>query len=273
MTPKASENWLDLNRILDNLDSKTIGKQVFIYDAVSSTNSVSRELAKEGKPEGYVVAAKTQRTGHGRLKRTWFSPQGGLWFSIILRPKMEPLDAPKITLMAAVAIASALKETYNLNARIKWPNDVLVSGKKIGGILTDMRTRETQIEYIILGIGINGNFELYELPEEIRESATTMMNEVDGIVNLEELFINLLLSLDYQYHQLISGNSESVLNNWKRLSDTLGKEVIINTQKGIIQGKALDLDENGALILKTQSCEIKKIFAGDCIHLDNAEGK
>jgi BirA family biotin operon repressor/biotin-[acetyl-CoA-carboxylase] ligase len=269
----ASENLLNSNRIMDNLNSKIIGKQVLVYEAVSSTNSVLREIAKEGKSEGIVVVAQIQRTGYGRLNRTWFSPKGGLWFSIVLRPQIHPMDAPKITLMAGVAIATTLRESYNLNARIKWPNDVLISGKKICGILTEMRTKETQIEYVILGIGINGDFEVSELPKEIRVHATTLKQEIKDSVDLEEVLTNLLTNLDFQYSRMITGNSEAVLNDWRELSDTLGKEVIIKTQKDSIRGKVLNLDENGALMIRAGSGRIEKIFAGDCIHLESAEGK
>lgn len=265
--------WLDKSKIQENLDSKIIGKHILVYDAVSSTNSVLRKMAKEGESQGTVVVAQIQETGHGRLNRTWFSPKGGLWLSIVLRPKIAPSEAAKITLMAAVAIAKTLRKTGNLNARIKWPNDVLVGGKKICGILTEMRTRETEIEYMILGIGINANFELSEFPEEIKEHATTVIHEIKSTIDLENLLTDLLLNLDFFYQQLISGSSKDILNEWKELSDTLGRNVIIKTQKESLEGKALDLAEDGALVIKTASGVVKKIYSGDCIHLRTVEGE
>jgi BirA family biotin operon repressor/biotin-[acetyl-CoA-carboxylase] ligase len=273
VTSNFASNWLDIDKIQKRLNSKIIGNHILGYDAVSSTNSVLRELAFEGKPEGAVVVAQTQRAGYGRLNRTWFSPRGGLWFSIILRPKIAPSKAAKITLMTGVAIAKTLLDNYNLNARIKWPNDVLIGGKKICGILTEMRIKESEIDYILLGIGINGNFELLEIPDEIRKSTTTLKHEKKGDIDLENLFLNLLVNLDYFYHQLQLGNSKEILIKWKGFSDTLGRKVMIKTHHERFEGKALDLDESGALILEIPSGERQKIFAGDCIHLKAVEGE
>jgi BirA family biotin operon repressor/biotin-[acetyl-CoA-carboxylase] ligase len=269
----SSSNWLDIEKVQDGLDSKVIGKQIMVYGAVSSTNSISTELAKEGKPEGCVVVAQTQRLGYGRLKRTWFSPEGGLWFSVILRPKIMTTEAAKITLMAAVAVVDTLRKDLDLNVRIKWPNDVLIQGKKVCGILTEMRTKEMQIEYVILGIGLNGNFDLSELPDEIKESSTTLKHEKKHEIDLDDLFRSILLNLDKFYHQFTMGNSIDILKKWKELNNTLGRNVRIKTQNNIIEGKALDLDESGALIVEDAISCIQKIYAGDCIHLTDLEGE
>jgi BirA family biotin operon repressor/biotin-[acetyl-CoA-carboxylase] ligase len=191
---------------------------------------------------------------------------------VLLRPDISPSEATKLTLIAGVAVATTIREEFGLDARIKWPNDVLIKGKKICGILTEMRTNGSEIDHVILGVGINVNFEREVLPEDIRGTSTTLKHEMGKEIDLELFFKNLLVKLDLYYIQFISGTSEDVLKKWRYLCDTLGMEVRIETSNESFQGKALDLDTSGALVLKKSSGEIQKIFAGDCIHLKVVEG-
>jgi BirA family biotin operon repressor/biotin-[acetyl-CoA-carboxylase] ligase len=245
---------------------KTIGLNILSFKTVDSTNSIARNYADSGADDGTVVTAEIQNKGKGRLKRAWFSPKGGLWLSIILRPELDPKDAGKLTLMAGCAVAQTLSK-FHVDARLKWPNDVLVSGKKICGILTEMRTQEDNIQYLILGIGINLNFYLEDLPEDIREHSTTLRHETDKSIDPRELMSILLGEVDGLYHTLKAGDSNKILNIWKDKSDTLGRRVRILTQQEDIEGTAEDVDDSGALILRTDDNEIKKIIAGDCIHV------
>ncbi len=238
---------------------------------MDSTNDIARTLAKEGVEEGTVIVADIQNAGKGRLNREWFSPYGGLWLSIILRPDINPSEATKVTLMAGVAVARTLRNLYNLDAKIKWPNDVLIEDKKVCGILTEVRSLENRIDYIILGIGINANFDLVDLPKEIRDISTTLRHELGRDMGLNELLIALLTRFDKCYEILRGGKSNRILNSWRELSATLGREVKVTTFKETIEGIALDVDDIGALIVKTNNNIEKKFLTGDCVHVSRSK--
>lgn len=267
MSPLQQKKRFDINEIRANLNTEIIGKAIHIFDVVESTNSIARTLAGEGAEQGTVVLAEMQSAGKGRLDRDWFSPKGGLWLSIILRPDIKPSEATKVTLMAGVAVTRTLRTAYNLDAKIKWPNDVLIKDKKVCGTLTEVRTLENEIDYLILGIGINANFGLEELPEQIRGLATTLRHEIGRELDFEQLFIDLLKEIDRYYALLKSGKSGTILKEWKELSDTLGRNVKIETQKESIEGVALGVDDAGALIIRTIDNKIQKFVAGDCVHV------
>lgn len=266
MTSLSEEKWLD-NDIKAKFSTKIIGKVIYTHNIVDSTNDIAKGLAKEGAEEGTVVLAKMQKGGKGRLDRVWFSPNGGLWLSIILRPDIKPSEATKVTLMAGVAVARTLRNLYNFDAKIKWPNDVLIEDKKVCGILTEARSLENRIDYVILGIGINANFDLKELPEEIRNLSTTLRGEIESELDLEKLLLALLMEIDKYYEILKIGNTNRIMSEWRELSDTLGREVKITTFKETTEGIALDVDDIGALIVKTNDNIEKKFLTGDCVHV------
>jgi BirA family biotin operon repressor/biotin-[acetyl-CoA-carboxylase] ligase len=270
MSSSLGENELDITNIKESLDTKILGKTMYGFLEVDSTNDVARKYANEGAEDGTVIIAETQRLGKGRLKRAWISPKGGLWISVVLRPDIPPQKATLVTLMVANAVAETLSE-YGLEARIKWPNDVLIDGKKVCGILTEAKTKENTIEYLILGIGINVNFELNELPEDIRGISTTIKHELKKNISLDELLHRLLVHMDMYYKTLLASEFNKIIQNWKEKSDTLGRHVKIETQNESIKGIAQDIDDSGALILKTDDGDIKKLFAGDCVYLRSVE--
>lgn len=255
------------HEIVANLKTKIIGRVIQSYDIVDSTNIIASELATRGAEEGTVVLAKMQKEGKGRLDREWFSPKGGLWFSIILRPDIKPSEATKLTLMAGVAVARTLRSLHNLDAKIKWPNDVLIEDKKVCGILTEVRSFENKIEYVILGIGINASFDLEDLPKEISDISTTLKHELGRDTALDELLMALLTQFDKCYEILRGGKSNRILKSWRELSATLGRGVKISTLKETIEGIALDVDDIGALIVKTNDDKEQKFLTGDCVHV------
>jgi BirA family biotin operon repressor/biotin-[acetyl-CoA-carboxylase] ligase len=267
MASLPHKNRLDMHEIESHLGTRIIGKTIYGFDFVLSTNDSARTFVEEGVDEGTVVFAEVQNAGKGRLNREWFSPKGGLWFSIILRPNIKPKEATIMTLMAGVAVCKTLFKIYNLNANIKWPNDVLIGNKKVCGILTEMRTREGNIDHLILGIGINANFDLKELPEDIRAFSTTMKHEIGKEVSLEKLLPELLIEMDECYNILNSGQPNRIINQWKEMSETLGKKITITNVKETIEGVALDIDDNGALIVDTNEFGKRKFLAGDCLHV------
>ncbi len=227
---------------------------------------IAKKLAGKGEPEGSVVIAERQVSGRGRFQRKWSSPTGGIYFSLILRPTIPPLEMGKINLLAAVSLAETMRELYALPTKIKWPNDVLVRGKKISGILTEMNTKVDKVNWVILGIGINANFEVKKLGKTMIPS-TSLKEELKRRIFLKELLQRLLGRLERNYLKLKKEGFGWLLERWRTFSDTLGRKVKVQTSEGIFWGEALDIDSNGALVLRLANGKKKKIFAGDCYHL------
>jgi BirA family transcriptional regulator, biotin operon repressor / biotin---[acetyl-CoA-carboxylase] ligase len=236
-----------------------------MLDVLESTSRTLRELAQEGEPEGTVVVAEEQRAGRGRLGRGWASPKGGLWFSVLLRPPAAPAEAPVLSLMAGAAVADALRKGLGLEARLKWPNDVLVSGKKLCGILAESRS-DARLEYVILGIGINANFLVSALPEELRRSAVTVREVLRHPVDRMALLRDILRELDGGYRAFRAGDTASIIARWKELSETLGRTVRVETATGFVEGVAGDVDARGALVVRTPEGPVT-VDSGDCVHL------
>ncbi len=248
------------------LATKVLGKRIEHFREVGSTNDVAKELASQGAEEGTVVIAETQSGGKGRLGREWFSPRGGIWLSVILRPRLSPDEVPKVALMLGVAAAKALRGT-GLDCYLKWPNDVLVRGRKVSGILTEMDAEMDKVNYIVAGVGINANNDVDDFPSEFRHSATTVKTELGREVSRVAVVINLLEELEKSYRFFTSGKFEIVLREWRDLARTIGKEVRILTHNKTIEGTALDIDGDGALLLQLKDGRVEKILSGDCIHL------
>lgn len=255
------------NDIIDS-NTKIIGNKIHTFDIVDSTNEEAKKLADKGVKEGTVIIAKMQKAGKGRLNRDWVSPKGGLWFSIVLRPDIGSEDSTKITMLAGIAVVESIRY-YGIDASIKWPNDVLINGKKVCGILTEMRSHNKDVDYIVLGLGINVNFDLEELPEQIRSSATSLRYEVGRDVQIQGLLQQIITEVDYYYDILKSGESDKIVENWKKLCDTLGRNVKIKSLNETIEGVAFDIDDMGALSVKAGDGKIHKFLAGDCIHISS----
>jgi BirA family biotin operon repressor/biotin-[acetyl-CoA-carboxylase] ligase len=243
-----------------------LGAKLLMLGELESTSQTLLELANDDELEGTVVVAEEQKAGRGRLGRGWVSPKGGLWFSILLRPPIPASEAPKLTLMAAVAVARGLENRFAIKARLKWPNDVLVQGKKLCGILAEARCGE-KLDFVILGIGINANFLLTALPEELRRTAITMREILQKPVDRYSLLRSIIHELETRYEPFCAGDRESIIAEWKTLADTLGKPVRVETASGIVLGVAEDVDETGALVVKTDEGPVT-VSAGDVMHLD-----
>lgn len=263
------ENFPDLltpEIIQSNLKTKIfgVGKKYFYFESIDSTNKFAKKIASKNAEEGTIIVAEEQNSGKGRFERKFFSPKGkSILFSIILRPKCTPKDAPKFTLLAAVAVALAM-EKFKMRAEIKWPNDIMHDGKKIVGILTEMNATIEQINYIIVGIGINVNISEEEFPEEIKKIATSL-SEVSGKkIIRREFFCELLEEFEKLYKIANEEGFKKILEIWKKFNITLGREIkVISAETGEeFFGKAKEIDEDGALILEKKGKKIK-IYAGD----------
>ena len=178
--------------IKQGLKTRIIGKDIRLFQEVVSTNTLAMEAASQGAPEGTVIIAETQTGGKGRLGRTWISPRGNLYLSVILRPQIPTHKAPLITLVGAVAVASAIRKHCSVPAAIKWPNDILISGKKVAGLLTEMSAEPDRIRHIALGIGVDVNMELQELPLDVRMHATTLAAEAGAKIDRKLLVQEIL---------------------------------------------------------------------------------
>lgn len=244
------------------LHTETFGRHVVYLEFTQSTNEEAKKIAREGAEEGTIVVAEEQITGHGRLARGFYSPFAkGIWFSLILRPKFFPMEASKCTLLAAVGVCRGIRRMGLADAGIKWPNDILVHGKKLVGILTLMSASMEKIDYIIMGIGINTGIKKNEFPEDFREGATSFLNE--GInVSRKDLLAAILGELEKEYSIAQDEGFDKVLDDWRALSVTLGQEVRVIFGDDSYTGKAVDIDRDGCLLVNTGS-EVKRVIAGD----------
>ena len=233
------------------LHTETFGRHVVYLESTQSTNEEAKKIAREGAEEGTIVVAEEQITGHGRLARGFYSPFAkGIWFSLILRPKFFPMEASKCTLLAAVGVCRGIRRMGLADAGIKWPNDILVHGKKLVGILTLMSASMEKIDYIIMGIGINTGIKKNEFPEDFREGATSFLNE--GInVSRKDLLAAILGELEKEYSIAQNEGFDKVLDDWRALSVTLGQEVRVIFGDDSYTGKAVDIDRDGCLLVNT----------------------
>jgi len=251
------------NEIKNGLQTRVLGREIKYYKDVQSTNNEAKELAAKGAAEGMIVVSEAQNSGRGRLLRGWYSPENqGIWFSVILRPAFLPQEAPKCTLMAAVAIVKAVKKISGLDVGIKWPNDILYEGKKLVGILTEMSAEMDGINYIVIGMGINVNIQQTEFPEEVAGIATSLSILKGEKLSRVTLLQAILAELEELYDQVQRQGFAQVLAEWKKYSVTLGQEVNVIGIKETFSGTAVDIDSDGALLVRTPD-EIRRVLAGD----------
>jgi len=248
--------------IVQGLSTTIIGREIHLFPEVVSTNTRAMEMASQGSPEGTVVLAEMQTGGKGRLGRTWISPRGNLYCSVIFRPVVPIHKAPLITLMGAVAVASAIRTTCASQAAIKWPNDILISGKKVAGLLTEMSAEPDRIKHIALGIGIDVNMELAELPEDIRSQTTTLSAETGKNIDRTLLLRKLLTELDHWY-QVFLKDPAGVLRQWEIFNSTIGNRVVVRGLSETVEGCAQGIDDEGRLILRLDDGSQRLVAAGD----------
>ncbi|MDI6744089.1 MAG: biotin--[acetyl-CoA-carboxylase] ligase [Thermodesulfovibrionales bacterium] len=241
------------------------GKEIIFHKSIDSTNALAMELAEKGVPNGTVIIADRQLKGKGRLGRTWFSPpEGNIYMSVIVRPEMEPKDATLLTIMSAISCARAIESSTGFKAKIKWPNDLMASGKKLGGILTEMKSDQDRIIFAVIGIGINVNARLDAFPPDVRSVAASLIEELGGQRLSRTLIVaEILKELEYWFKVLMKGGRMQLINEWKKLSSTLGMKVKVVSGKDTFSGIAEDIDGEGMLILRLPSGGRKKISAGD----------
>ncbi len=252
-----------LNRFVLNkgLTAQNLGTKFVVRRQVDSTNNLAKELARSGADNGTVVVAEVQQGGKGRLGRCWVSPQGGIWMSIVLRPQMELKDAACYTLLAGVAAARGLNDTCRIQVGIKWPNDLLLNGKKIGGILTEVQGEWQAVDYLVIGIGINFNVHTGDLPADL--NATSVLIEQGTESNLVLAIQSILTHLERLETLMQSQGLEAVLNEWRELAVCLNCEVIVKDQDGEWVGESVNIAADGSLLVRRPDGSLGQIYSAD----------
>ncbi len=265
----SAPDLLRQDDIKAGLNTRLIGREIHLYSEVVSTNTLAMEMASGGAREGTLLIAETQTGGKGRLGRTWMSPKGNLYFSVILRPNLPTHKAPLITLMGAVAVASAIRKTLDIPAAIKWPNDILVFGKKVGGLLTEMSAEPDRIKHIALGVGVNVNMTLEVLPPDVRNLATTLAVEACKKIDRTMLLRQVLRDLEQRYQVFLKSEAD-VLREWGALNMTIGKRVAVSGLRETLEGLAQGIDHEGRLIIRQDDGTKHTVAAGDVTILKKA---
>jgi BirA family biotin operon repressor/biotin-[acetyl-CoA-carboxylase] ligase len=261
----SSPDALHADDLLARLgDTKVIGRDIRVFEETNSTNDVVEKLARDGVKEGVVVFAESQTKGRGRLGRKWMSPtHKGLWFSVLLRPELRPQEATQLTVASATALHRAIKSVTGLSADIKWPNDLLIGGKKVVGILTEMNAEVDRVRHVILGIGVDVNQDAVEFPPELNKIATSLKAETGEEISRAELATEILRELDADYARICGGKFSEVADEWEAGCATIGKNVSVQMGVRKIRGCAEALDDAGALLIRTEHGHLERIIGGD----------
>lgn len=254
----------DLNEINQRLKKNLIGRDVHYYNDIESTNDVAFSLGIAGTPEGAVVIADSQRKGKGRFQRLWYSPPAvNIYTSIILRPEIRLANASQIPIFAGVAVAEVVEQYCPGSIRLKWPNDILLDGKKLSGILSQLKTKGNKVDFIVLGIGINVNMKYEQLPEDIRDDAISLSMKTGAQVSRQELLFSVYENLEKWYKKLMLDGFEAVKAKWLSLSFMTGENVKVSflgeTFRGVVKG----IDDSGSLMIRNDNNEIILVSAGE----------
>ena len=265
----GSTNLLLPWEITSQLKTKTIGKRAYYFDSIDSTQNFATEIASNSKENGTVVISQKQTRGRGRLGRKWLSPVGGIWLSIVFHPKFDISMSTLFPIAASVALSNAIEKVIRKKSEVKWPNDVTIKGKKVAGMLIDVSIESNKIENLVLGVGINFKVNASRLEKSLKNTdnfyGVTSLVENGKYQNPILLVKSFLYELEKIFELLEKGKSKTIINDWTKKSSTIGKSVSVSTSDGKIKGKAIKLDNDGALIVKTNN-QFQRVLAGDVIY-------
>lgn len=279
---RVAMETLSLSKINYFLKTKTLGQKIISFTTVDSTNSEAKRRSAD-EPEGAVLLSEVQTAGRGRLGRQWLSPGGNIWLTVLLKPELPATKIPSLTSVAAAAVCLALEQLRPSIAdrlQIKWPNDILLNGRKIGGILTEMQVSAAKVQAVILGIGLNVNLKAEDFPEEIRPSASSIYLETGEIPSREQLIASILNSLEHLYFKFLEDDLSETLAVCRRKSAVLGRKIFLIDHSGkptssgkldrsgspsgqIREAEALDLGSNGELLIRYENGEKASIISGE----------
>ena len=250
--------------IQSGLECQLVGSRIISLDEADSTNLQACRLGDEGAGDGLVVIADRQSSGKGRMGRQWESPGGvNLYASILLRPPVLPFEAPKLTFLSAVAVCRAIKNCTGLQPTVKWPNDILLNGDKVAGLLNEMSSETDQVHYVVLGIGVNLNMNAEQFPDDLRYPATSLAIATGKAVSRLAFTRSLLQELDALYQIYLEQGSVPIFAAWTELCDLTGKAVQVDCNNLLIEGTMVGLGDDGALLVRTSAGKIESIYAGD----------
>ena len=256
--------------IIPGLKTKFIGKKMYYYDSVDSTQNKAVKIADNAENNGVMIVAAKQTGGKGRSGRKWISPKGGIWISIILHPKFDISITTLFPIASALALSKAVEKTFKIVPELKWPNDMTVSGKKLAGMLVDVSMESNKIESIVLGVGINFDVDVKFVEKSLKGTLNyygiSSLSQQKKKVKPVKLVQTFLVELEKIYEMLNKKQTRKILSEWTKRSSTIGRNVEINTNNGKIKGKAIKIDEDGALII-SENGKTSRIIAGDVVHL------
>jgi len=250
--------------VTQNLNTEFLGKRVYYFDTIDTTQNFAMKIASKSNENGTVVISKKQTGGRGRMKRKWKSPVGGIWMSIIIHPKFDVSYATLVPIATSLALCIAIEKILKIKPELKWPNDVTLKGKKIAGILIDTSIVSNEIENMVLGIGINFKIKPHELANMIKKTpnfygVATLVKKNENALSLVQQF---LYELENIFQLINSGHIKKIKNGWTKRSSTIGRSVSIITNEGNLNGKAVKIDSDGALII-SKGKKIERILVGD----------
>ena len=263
---KEETEYISASEISKDLNTKYIGKELFVFKEVSSTNTLAKFLSMNGIADGSVIISEKQTNARGRSGKSWESPLGGVWLSIVLNPHVDYAKLPLITLATGVAVAKTLEKIGVENPEIKWPNDIMINGKKVCGILTEAITKLNTIENVIIGVGIDANLDVEDFPEELQEGTTTLQKEL-GRKGNENLLIKTFLEEFEEISELFDHEGyEEILKEWRKRSYSIGKIVEVREPfNKNYDAYVLGVSREGALIVEKIDGTLEKVISGECI--------
>ena len=254
--------------ITRDLKTQLIGKRVYYFEEIDSTQNFAQNIAADKKENGTIIIAEKQTSGRGRLDRKWTSPKGGIWFSLIIHPKFDVSSSTLIPILSAVALSKSIKSVLDIETEVKWPNDITMNGKKVAGVLVDASFQTNSIDYLILGIGINFDIDAKKLEKRLTKTPNFYgINSLRGKENKtppKTLLKEFLLQFEKNLFQLDKGEKSKIIKEWTKRAAGIGKKITINTSNGKISGMSQGIDNDGALKIKTRN-ETKKIYVGDVV--------
>ncbi len=260
----SSPDILTFEEIRNYLNTEYIGKNIIYYDSIGSTNSKAKELAEAMQEHGTIIISEEQTTGHGRLGRNWISPKfKGIWMSIILRPNIITENISQITLLGAAAVQKAIMK-MGINTNIKWPNDIVLNGKKVCGILTEMSGEIDHINYLVMGIGINVNLEEEDIPLDLKDVATSIKIESGKYMERKILLANILNIFEELYIDFVQNdNIKETIDICRKNSMLIGKEIQLINKGKVTTAKAMDISDKGELVIENNLGKIEYVVSGE----------
>lgn len=255
--------------IIQGLKTKKIGRVAYYFDSINSTQNQAMKMTSDSKNNGAIIIAQKQTGGKGRLGRRWISPKGGIWLSVILYPEFDISVVTLFPIASALALSNALEKCFDIKPELKWPNDITIKGKKVAGILVDASLESNKIENIVLGVGINFDVNIKEIEKDLKNTpnfyGVSSLRKFKKDTTPVHLLQTFLVELEKIFELLNLGQTKKIIKEWTKRSSTIGKNVELTTKEGKISGKAIKIEDDGALVISDK--KNIRVIAGDIIHL------